>query len=140
MPKELHILLVEDDEVDIMNVRRSMRQLHLCNHLAVANDGVEALAMLRGTDGYQPLQRPLLVLLDINMPRMNGIEFLQCIRRDPALQDLSVVVLTTSDEERDIVEAYRLHVAGYMLKPVDPHGFFAQMQSINTYWKLCEFP
>ncbi|WP_378951500.1 response regulator [Pelosinus sp. sgz500959] len=136
--KELHLLLVEDDDIDILNVKRSLRKLNLLNPIHVAHDGLEALYLLRGTETTPPIPSPTLILLDINMPRMNGLEFLREIRSDQQLHHLSVVVLTTSDEERDIVEAYQFHVAGYILKPVLPEKFFEVMVAIEKYWKLCE--
>lgn len=136
--KELHLLLVEDDAVDILNIQRSFRKLNLLNPIHVAYDGLEALALLRGTETAPPIPFPTLILLDINMPRMNGLEFLRELRSDQQLQHLSVVVLTTSDEEKDIIEAYNFHVAGYILKPVVPEKFFEVMIAIEKYWRLCE--
>jgi CheY-like chemotaxis protein len=135
---ELHLLLVEDDAVDILNVQRSFRKLNLLNPMHVAYDGLEALALLRGTETTPPIPFPTLILLDINMPRMNGLEFLRELRSDQRLQHLSVVVFTTSDEEKDIIEAYNFHVAGYILKPVVPEKFFEVMIAIEKYWRLCE--
>lgn len=136
--KELQILLIEDDKVDILNVKRSLQKLNLLNPIHIACDGLEALDLLRGTENTPPIPAPTLILLDINMPRMNGLEFLREIRSDQKLQHLSVVVLTTSDEEKDILEAYNFHVAGYILKPVLPEKFFDVMVAIEKYWKLCE--
>lgn len=135
---ELHLLLIEDDDVDILNVKRSLRQLNLLNPIHIACDGIEALALLRGTEATPPIPTPTLILLDINMPRMNGLEFLRELRADQRLQHLSVVVLTTSDEEKDIIEAYKFHVAGYILKPILPEKFFEVMVAIEKYWRLCE--
>jgi CheY-like chemotaxis protein len=112
-------------------------QGNIVNHVFVATDGIEALDLLR-TDGVPAARR--LVLLDLNMPRMNGIEFLREIRSDPALQALTVVVLTTSNEDRDRVEAYHLNVAGYLLKPVTFHAFAEVMSTLNKYWTLMEMP
>jgi CheY-like chemotaxis protein len=134
-PRFLNVLLVEDDEVDVMNVRRAFRQSHIVNPLFVASDGVEALAMLRS--GEVPSERRL-ILLDLNMPRMNGIELLRELRADPALRATPVVVLTTSDDERDKVEAYNLHVAGYLVKPVTFASFCELMETLNKYWMLVE--
>ena len=136
-PRFLNILLVEDDDVDVMNVRRAFRQSHIANPLFVASNGVEALAMLRSGD--VPSERRL-ILLDLNMPRMNGIELLRELRADPALHATPVVVLTTSDDERDRVEAYNLHVAGYLVKPVTFGSFCELMVTLNTYWMLVELP
>jgi CheY-like chemotaxis protein len=135
--KALNILLVEDDQVDVMNVRRAFDRNRIANPLFVASDGVEALDMLR--DGRVPGGRRI-VLLDLNMPRMNGIEFLRELRHDPALRLIPVVVLTTSNDERDKVEAYNLNVAGYLLKPVTFLNFVELMAALNKYWTLVELP
>jgi CheY-like chemotaxis protein len=133
----LNILLVEDDQVDVMNVRRAFEKSHITNPLFVAANGLEALEMLRG-DGIPRDRR--LVLLDLNMPRMNGIEFLRALRADPQLHMLPVVVLTTSNDERDKVEAYQLNVAGYLIKPVTFVNFVELMAALNKYWMLVEMP
>lgn len=133
----LNILLVDDDEVDVMTVKRAFAKANIVNKVFVATDGIEALQLLRA-DGVPASRR--LVLLDLNMPRMNGIEFLREIRSDPALQVLTVVVLTTSNEDRDRVEAYQLNVAGYLLKPVTFHSFADVMATLNKYWTLMEMP
>ena len=133
----LNILLVDDDEVDVMTVKRAFAKANIANQVFVATDGIEALELLR-TDGIPPSRR--LVLLDLNMPRMNGIEFLREVRSDPALQPLTVVVLTTSNEDRDRVDAYQLNVAGYLLKPVTFHSFADVMSTLNKYWTLMEMP
>jgi CheY-like chemotaxis protein len=133
----LNILLVEDDEVDVMNIRRAFKKGNITNPLYTAGNGLEGLEMLRGDD--MPKTRRL-VLLDLNMPRMNGIEFLRELRADPELSPTPVVVLTTSDAERDKVEAYNLHVAGYLLKPVTFGNFCETMASLNKYWALVEMP
>ena len=133
----LNILLVDDDEVDVMTVKRAFSRANITNQLYVANDGIEALTMLR-SDGIPAARR--LVLLDLNMPRLSGIEVLREIRADPALQALTVVVLTTSNEDRDRVEAFQLNVAGYLLKPVTFHAFAEVMSMLNKYWTLMEMP
>jgi CheY-like chemotaxis protein len=133
----LNILLVEDDEVDVMNVRRAFAKNHIANPLFVAANGVEALELLRG--GAVPRERRM-VLLDLNMPQMNGIEFLRELRRDPDLHVTPVVVLTTSNDERDRIEAYDLNVAGYLLKPVTFSNFCDVMATLNKYWALVELP
>lgn len=133
----LNILMVEDDELDVMNVQRAFKKNNICNPLWVAGDGVEGLEMLRGDE--IPRERRL-ILLDLNMPRMNGIEFLRELRADEALKHTPVVVLTTSDAERDRVEAYNLNVAGYVLKPVTLGSFVEAMATLNKYWSLVEMP
>jgi CheY-like chemotaxis protein len=133
----LNVLLVEDDEVDVMNVQRAFKKNHIANPLWVASNGIEGLEILRG--GEMPKSRRL-VLLDLNMPRMNGIEFLRELRADPELHNTPVVVLTTSDDERDRVNAYDLNVAGYILKPVTFINFVESMATLNKYWTLVELP
>ena len=133
----LNILLVDDDEVDVMTVQRAFAKANIANKVFIAGNGIEALQLLR-TDGVPTARR--LVLLDLNMPRMNGIEFLREIRNDPALQALTVVVLTTSNEDRDRVDAYQLNVAGYLLKPVTFAAFAEVMTTLNKYWTLMEMP
>lgn len=135
--KAMHVLLVDDDKVDAMNVQRAFRTAGLASPLTIARDGLEALELLRS--GTVPPPRRL-VLLDLNMPRMNGIEFLHALRADPALKRIPVVVLTTSNEDRDKVEAYNLHVAGYLVKPVTFGSFVELMETLEHYWSLQELP
>jgi CheY-like chemotaxis protein len=131
----LNILLVEDDEVDVMNVRRAFARNHILNPLLVASDGVEALEKLR--HGEVPKDRRL-VLLDINMPRMSGIEFLREVRKDPELRATPVVVLTTSNDDQDKIDSYNLNVAGYLVKPVTFSNFCEVMVALNKYWGIVE--
>jgi CheY-like chemotaxis protein len=135
--KVLNILLVEDDQVDVMNVKRAFEKNRITNPLFVAGNGVEALEMLRS--GAVPGTRRM-ILLDLNMPRMNGIEFLKELRQDRVLHNIPVVVLTTSNDERDKVEAYNFNVAGYLLKPVTFVNFVELMAALNKYWALVELP
>jgi CheY-like chemotaxis protein len=136
----LNILLVEDDEVDIMTVKRAFKKGNITNPLYLAGNGIEALALLRGNPGQPSLIPPerRLILLDLNMPKMNGLEFLHELRSDPAIRHIPVVVLTTSNEERDRVQAYDFNVAGYILKPVTFNTFVELMITLNKYWTLCE--
>ena len=130
------ILLVEDDVVDQMTVQRAMKDLHMTNRLDIAGNGEEALVHLR----HGEKERPCIILLDLNMPRMNGIEFLRVIKRDESLKHIPVVVLTTSKEENDKIESFKLGVAGYMVKPVDYMGFVDVVRTIKLYWTLSELP
>lgn len=130
------LLLVEDDEVDVLTVRRALRDLRVANELMVAGDGEEALAILR--DPERP--RPALILLDLNMPRMNGLEFLRVAREEEVARGIPIVVLTTSRQDQDIFEGFDLNVAGYMVKPVDYRKFVEVMQAIDLYWTLSELP
>jgi len=133
----LNILLVEDDEVDVMNVRRAFEKNHITNPLFVAGNGLEGLEKLRS--GEVPQGRRI-VLLDLNMPKMNGIEFLRELRNDPALAATPVVVLTTSNSDRDKIDAFNLNVAGYLVKPVTFAEFSELMVTLNKYWTLVEMP
>lgn len=133
----INIILVEDDEVDVMNVKRAFKKVNITNPVYLANNGLEALSMLRGS--VVPLERRL-ILLDLNMPKMGGIEFLQELRSDPILRTTPVVVMTTSNQDQDRVEAYNLNVAGYILKPVTFSNFVEMMATLNRYWILCEMP
>ncbi|OKH27403.1 two-component system response regulator [Chroogloeocystis siderophila 5.2 s.c.1] len=138
--KMTNILLVEDDEVDVMNVKRAFKKNNITDPLYMAANGLEALALLRG-EGDAPIPREWrLVLLDLNMPKMNGIEFLHELRADPELRFTPVIVLTTSNEDRDKVEAYNLNVAGYILKPVTFANFVEAVATLNKYWTLSEIP
>jgi CheY-like chemotaxis protein len=130
------ILLVEDDQVDAMTVRRALNELHVTNQLDHMENGEDALRYLR--DPNQNL--PCIILLDLNMPIMNGIEFLQSVKADTNLKRLPVVVLTTSDEQKDKVETFELGVAGYMRKPVEYQQFVEIMRTIDAYWTISESP
>ena len=133
----LNILLIEDDEVDVMNVRRAFEKNRILNPLFVASNGTEGLAMLR--EGKIPQTRRL-ILLDLNMPGMNGIEFLRELRADPKLRHTPVVVMTTSADEKDRIDAYDFHVAGYLRKPVEFPRFMELTAALNKYWTLVEMP
>lgn len=137
--KMVNILLVEDDEVDVMNVKRAFKKNNITNPLNVCNNGLEALDFLRGkTEPFGEI--PKIILLDLNMPKMGGIEFLREIRKDEKLKNISVFVMTTSNEDKDKVDAYNLNVAGYILKPLSMERFVEAVSTLNNYWKLCEFP
>jgi CheY-like chemotaxis protein len=128
------ILLVEDDEVDVKALKWAFEKLKVANPLVVARDGVEALELLR------ELPRPYLIITDINMPRMNGIELLRQIRQNDQFRDSIVFVLTTSNDEQDKIDAYDLNVAGYMLKTDMGTSFSRAISLIDNYWKVVEFP
>jgi CheY-like chemotaxis protein len=130
------VLLVEDDTIDAMTVRRAFRDLKVTNPLVHTVNGEEALVYLRD----EAKDKPCLILLDLNMPKMNGTEFLTVAKADPVLKKIPVVVLTTSSEERDVVESFRLSVAGYIIKPVDYRNFVEAIRTINVYWTLSEMP
>ncbi len=135
------ILLVEDDDVDVENVTRAFEENNIANPLVVADHGEHALQLLQGVSPggeAQPPLRPGLILLDINMPIMNGIEFLACLKEDSSLCVIPVVVLTTSQEESDRFESFRHSVAGYFIKPVEYADFVRVVGIIGTYWTLGE--
>ncbi|MBT3302681.1 MAG: response regulator [Bacteroidetes bacterium] len=132
----LSIMLVEDDEVDIMNVKRAFKKNNITNPIMVARNGLEALDMLTKPG----IALPKVIILDINMPRMNGIEFLKEIRKDEKLKMISVFVMTTSNQDSDKIKAYDLNVAGYILKPLSFEKFVTSVATLNSYWSLCERP
>tara|TARA_R110002072_G_scaffold166964_14_gene320385 strand:- start:4736 stop:5149 length:414 start_codon:yes stop_codon:yes gene_type:complete len=134
--KLVNILLVEDDEVDVMNVKRAFKKGNVSNPLFVANNGIEALKILEDNT----MANPKIILLDLNMPKMGGIEFLEVIRKNEEFKNISVFVMTTSNEESDKIDAYNLNVAGYILKPLSMDRFIEAVSILNNYWKLCEFP
>ena len=134
------VLLVEDDDVDVEVVRRGFKKHKIANPVTAAADGIEALEILRGEGGHEPLQRPYIILLDLNMPRMNGIEFLRAIRDDAELSDSVIFVLTTSENETDRVRAYKLHVAGYMVKSQVGPSFKKAIDLLSQYWTAVVLP
>jgi CheY-like chemotaxis protein len=139
--KQLSILHIEDDHVDQMVVERVLKRLNIANPLYHAQNGEEALDMLRGENGQTKLDpMPQLILLDINMPRMNGIEFLKELRSDDRIRHISVLIMTTSNDDEDRKEAYYYNVTGYVLKPVDITQFEATFKILADYWRLCEQP
>jgi CheY-like chemotaxis protein len=130
------VLLVEDNDVDVEAVRRAFRRASLPLTLHSARDGVEALAMLRG-DGEKPVvEEPFLILLDINMPRMDGMELLHELRADEGLKQSIVFMLTTSDRDRDVAQAYEHNVAGYFLKD----DLSPLIQTLSPYCQGNTFP
>jgi CheY-like chemotaxis protein len=130
------ILLVEDDQVDAMTVKRALKEIKVSNHLDIVANGEEALSFLRNPEN----EKPGIILLDLNMPKMNGIEFLKIAKKDEPLKKIPVVVLTTSKAEQDKVDSFDLGVAGYMLKPVDYQKFVEVVKTIDLYWTLSELP
>ena len=130
------VLLIEDDTIDAMTVRRAFKDLKVANPLAHSLNGEEALAYL--TD--EANEEPCVMLLDLNMPKMNGTEFLRIVKADPTLKRIPVIVLTTSNEERDILESFKRRVAGYIVKPVDYQKFVDAIRTIDLYWTLSELP
>lgn len=129
-------MLVEDDLVDVMTVKRALKEINVSNPLIVASDGEEALLYLMDEGN----KRPGIILLDLDMPMMNGVEFLAAAKKNGVLKSIPVVVLTTSREDQDKVDSFDLGVAGYMVKPVSYAQFVEVMKTINLYWTLSELP
>jgi CheY-like chemotaxis protein len=130
------ILLVEDDDVDVMTVKRALKDLNIKNRLVNTANGEEALEYLKNNSN----KKPCIILLDLNMPKMNGIEFLQVVKADDTLKKIPIIVLTTSSQQQDIVESFRLSVAGYIVKSVDYAEYTEAINTINLYWSLSKLP
>ena len=130
------IMLVEDDDVDAMTVRRAFKDLNVTNKLVHSVNGEEALKYLHNPGN----ETPCVILLDLNMPKMNGTEFLGIVKSEEALKQIPVIVLTTSTEECDITESFKHSVGGYIVKPVDYKKFVEAIRTINMYWTLSELP
>ncbi len=122
-PASPSILLVEDDQMDVMNVQRELRKQNITVPLIHARNGREALNLLRGENGENKIARPSLVMLDLNMPRLNGLELLKILRADPEFNDLNVFVMTTSDLDADRLGASDLGISGYIIKPLTFDSF-----------------
>jgi CheY-like chemotaxis protein len=138
--KTVTILLVEDDKVDRMAIRRALRNLKIANPVVEANHGIEALEYLRGEAGREKVESPCLILLDLKMPRMGGIEFLEVLRSDPALRRLVVFVMTTSSNEEDRMQAYDRNIAGYIVKERIGHEFIEAISMLAHYWRVIQLP
>ena len=139
--KTVNILHVEDDEVDAMVMKRALKKTELDFTYHHAKNGIEALDMLKGTNSHEKLvPRPSVILLDLNMPQMNGHEFLQELRSDPDLKSISVYVLSTSGDDKDRMEAFERNVAGYILKPLTLEDYVEAINTLNKYWQLTELP
>ncbi len=130
----IRILLVEDNQGDVILIKKAFSDAKISNKLAVCRDGQEGLEYLRKEGVFQDAQKPDLILLDINMPRMNGLELLEIIKKDPVLGVIPVVILTTSESEEDILKSYQLHVSSYIRKPVEFVEFLEAVQHIQEYW------
>jgi CheY-like chemotaxis protein len=140
MTTTVNLLLVEDDDVDVQGLKRAFAKSRIGNPITVARDGIEALEVLRGENGRAKLPKPHLILLDLNMPRMNGLEFLEAIRADDELKTSIVFMITTSKAEEDKARAYGQHVAGYIVKQDPANTFMEAVSLLEHYWKIVELP
>ncbi|MFX1536051.1 MAG: response regulator [Promethearchaeota archaeon] len=129
------ILFVEDECVDAMMAKRALKEINILNRLIIAKDGEDALSFLRKAD-----EKPGIILLDLNMPRMNGLEFLQAIKQDDKLKKIPVIILTSSNENQDIAESFKLGAVGYMVKPLDYSQYLKIIRIIINYWTYSELP
>jgi len=130
----IEILMVDDSMGDVRLAQEALKEARVRNRLSVVHDGEQALAFLRREDGYADAPRPDLVLLDLNMPRMDGREVLAQVKNDPDLRSIPIVVLTTSEAEADIVKAYDLHANAYITKPVDLEAFLDAVKVVEEFW------
>lgn len=139
--QEISIMVVDDDNLDIENIHRAFLKNNMINPLCVAYDGVDAWEKLTGENGVEQLSPlPKIMVLDINMPRMNGLELLGKMRANDILKSMMVFILTTSDDDKDIIKPHNLNVAGYLLKPVLFKDFMNNMVAMERYWLLIEYP
>jgi chemotaxis family two-component system response regulator Rcp1 len=132
--RSVEVLLVEDNPGDVRLTREALRDGKVSNHLSVAKDGEEALAFLRREGPFADAPRPDVILLDLNLPRKDGREVLEAIKADPSLRTIPVVILTSSEAERDIARAYELNANCYITKPVDLDQFITVVRSIEDFW------
>ena len=136
MKSSKSVMLVEDDNVDVMTVKRAFKDLNIKNQLIITSNGEQALEYLNSNDNTTPC----IILLDLNMPKMNGLEFLRIIKTDENLKKIPVIVLTTSSQQEDITESFEFSVAGYIVKSVDYIEFTQAIKIINLYWTLSKVP
>jgi CheY-like chemotaxis protein len=130
----IEILLVEDNPGDIRLTQEAFKEGKVSNEINVVNDGIEALAYLRQEGQYADVSRPDVILLDLNLPKKDGYEVLAEIKKDPDLRRIPVVILTTSEAERDILQTYYMHANCYITKPVDLDQFITVIKSIESFW------
>jgi CheY-like chemotaxis protein len=133
MSKLLKVLLIEDDTIEVMKLNRTISTLNLKHKIIEAHDGEQALAILK--DGSS---LPDIILLDLNMPKINGIEFLKIVKNDPHLKYIPTIVLTTSNNKRDLLECYKIGIAGYVLKPLKYDDYVAKIEKLLAYWSINE--
>ncbi len=133
MQKKLTILLIEDDQIEVMKFNRILSKIDSKHRVIEANNGEEALNILENKDDL-----PNLILLDLNMPKINGIEFLKILKNDEILKYLPTVVLTTSNNQKDMLECYKIGIAGYMVKPLKYEDYQSKLIKVLSYWSANE--
>ena len=136
MRSDKPILIIDDDLVDAMTIKRAFKDIDVTNRIDLVGNGEEALEFLRDEEN----EKPCLIFLDLNMPKMSGIELLRIIRKDENLNMIPVIILTTSKDEHDKINSFKLGVAGYMVKPVDYIKFIDVIKTIKDYWTYSELP
>ncbi len=138
--KQATFLVVEDNDLDVEKIERGFARLKIPNPVIRARDGIDAFDHLEGRNGCEPVSRPLIILLDLNMPRMNGFEFLEKLRCERQYDNVPVFVLTTSDRGRDIEAAHQKKICGYIVKPLDRNLLLEALSSLDLFWSLCGQP
>ncbi len=131
--RNLKILLLEDDIIEVMKVNRTISSLKLNHEIIGANNGEDAIKILQNRDDL-----PDIILLDLNMPKINGIEFLNFLKKDPFLQYLPTIILTTSNNQKDLLECYKLGIAGYIIKPLKYGEYVTKLEKLLAYWSINE--
>jgi CheY-like chemotaxis protein len=140
VPNPICILLVEDDDGDAKAVERTFQKARIANPILRARDGVEAMEILKGSDKQPRIEPPYLLLVDLNMPRLDGIQLVKAIRADPELRETIIFMLTTSNRAEDKQAAYSLNVTGYILKERAGEDFLKLFNLVDTYWRIVEMP
>jgi len=131
--KTLNILLIEDDMIEVMKLNRAIGSLQLSHNIIEANNGEEALKLLENKDSL-----PDIILLDLNMPKISGIEFLKILKADDRLKYIPTIILTTSNNQRDLLECYKIGIAGYVLKPLKYEEYVSKIEKLLSYWSINE--
>ena len=139
MGAAMNILLIEDSDLDVEILKRGLRKMGASGSLVRARDGLEALDILTADVNARSLPRPYVILLDINMPRMNGHEFLEVLRRTEPIKDAQVFVFTTSDSKKDVGRAYQNNASGYIVKPNSSSELSNILESLQRFWSICEY-
>ena len=137
---ETTFLIVDDNELDVEKIKRGFKRLDIPNKIVSATDGIGALDILRGSNDTKKLEWPYIVILDLNMPRMNGLEFLDALRSDSSISHAPVFVLTTSDRQEDVAAAYRFNICAYIVKPIAMTAMIEALTTLQSLWTLSEYP